>query len=77
MSRLMSKGITASTVKEKYHFRKLNDIKPEIIREVMAADELAGNNGVTIGRIKSANQSLLSMVDKGENYGDKKIVQIV
>jgi hypothetical protein len=75
MSRLMSKGITASTGTEKYHFSKLNDIKPEMIREAMAAarvaaNELAGNTGVKLGRIKSANQGRFSIVDKGENYGD-------
>ncbi len=75
MSRLMSQGITASTGKEKYHFSKLNDIKPEMIREAMAAarvaaKELAGNTGVKLGRIKSANQGRFSIVDKGESYSD-------
>jgi hypothetical protein len=47
-----------------------------MIREAMAAarvaaNELAGNTGVTLGRIKSANQGRFSIVDKGENYGDK------
>lgn len=75
MSRLMSKGITATTGEEKYHFSKLNDIKPEMIRTAMkaarvAAKELAGNTGVKLGRIKSANQGRFSILDKGKNYGD-------
>ena len=75
MSRLMSQGITATTGSEKYHFSKLNDIKPEMIRKAMAAarvaaKELAGNTGVKLGRIKSANQGRFSIVDKGEDYGD-------
>ena len=36
----------------------------------VAAKELTGNNGVKLGRIKSANQGRFSIVDKGENYGD-------
>jgi hypothetical protein len=75
MSNLMSKGITVATGQEKYHFSKLNDIKPEMIRKAMAAarvaaKELAGNTGVKLGRIKSANQGRFSIVDKGEDYGD-------
>ena len=46
-----------------------------MIREAMAAarvaaKELAGNTGVTLGRIKSASQGNFSIVDKGEDYGD-------
>jgi len=75
MSSLMAEGITVATGKEKYHFSKLNDIKPEMIRDAMAAarvaaKELAGNTGVKLGRIKSASQGRFSIVDKGEDYGD-------
>ena len=75
MSSLMAEGITVATGKEKYHFSKLNDIKPEMIRDAMgaarvAAKGLAGNTGVKLGRIKNASQGRFSIVDKGENYGD-------
>ncbi len=75
MTNLMSKGLTVSTGQQKYHFSQLNDIKPEMIREAMAAarvaaKELAGNTGVKLGRIKSANQGRFTVVDKGEDYSD-------
>ena len=75
MTKLMSKGLTVTTGQQKYHFSKLNDIKPEMIRQAMAAarvaaKELAGNTGVTLGRIKSANQGRFTVVDKGEDYSD-------
>ena len=67
MSSLMAEGITVATGEEKYHFSKLNDIKPEMIKDAMgaarvAAKELAGNTGVKLTCIKSANQGRLSIL---------------
>ena len=36
----------------------------------VAAKELAGNTGVKLGRIKSANQGWFSIVEKRQDYGD-------
>ena len=86
MSGLLSQGIVATTGNIKYHFSKLNDIKPEMLRTAtaaarVAAKELSGSTGVKLGRIKSANQGRFSVVDKGENYGDtdriEKTVRVV
>ena len=86
MASLMSQGVTVSTGYEKYHFSKLNDIKPAMLREAIAAarvaaTEFSDNTGVELGRIKSASQGRFSIVDKGESYSDtdriEKTVRVV
>jgi len=80
ISHLMSKGISAITGSEKYHFSKLNDIKPEMIKEAViaaraAGKELAGDTGSKLGRIKTANQGRFSIMDKGEDYSDNRRIE--
>ena len=58
---LAREGIQISEDDLQYSFNKLNDIKPDMLREAtenarIAADEFARNAGVTVGGIQSASQ---------------------
>lgn len=61
----------------KYHYTKLNDIKPEMLREATkdardAANEFAKNAQAKVGAIKSARQGIFTIRDAGESYGDDR-----
>lgn len=58
-----------------YHFTKLNDIKPAMLKEAttnarIAANEFATNAGVQVGGIVNARQGGFVIRDVGESYGD-------
>lgn len=58
---LAREGVAISEDMLDYSFTKLNDIKPEMLREAtenarVAADEFARNAGVTVGGIRDATQ---------------------
>ncbi len=63
-----------------FHFTKLNEIKPEMLKEAttnarLAANEFAINAGVKVGGIRSARQGGFVIRDVGESYGDTKKIE--
>jgi len=75
VNRLIAQGITIENRPPAYRFTKLNQIKPEMLREAtknarLAANEFASNAGVTVGGIRSARQGSFYVIDAGEEYGD-------
>lgn len=64
---LIGKGIVFSNQSASYFFTKLNDIKPEMLKSATenakeAALEFARNSGSHVGKIKSANQGVFSIL---------------
>lgn len=64
---LIGKGIVFSSQSASYLFTKLNDIKPEMLKSATenakeAALEFARNSGSKVGRIKTANQGVFSIL---------------
>ncbi len=75
INRLLTKGINIKNVEPSFRFTKLNEIKPEMLREAtknarIAANEFAANAGVSVGGIRSALQGSFFIRDAGEEYGD-------
>lgn len=86
VNKLIAKGIDIENRAPKYYFTKLNEIKPDMLREAaqnarIAANEFAENAGVSVGRIRSARQGGFNVRDAGQEYGDtgeiEKEVRIV
>ena len=64
---LIGMGIVFSNQSASYFFTKLNDIKPEMLKSATqnakeAALEFARNSGSTVGKIKTANQGVFSIL---------------
>lgn len=75
VNKLIAKGINVQNHAPAYRFTKLNEIKPEMLREAtknarIAANEFADNAGVTVGGIRSARQGSFYVRDAGQEYGD-------
>jgi hypothetical protein len=75
INKLLTKGIHIENVEPSYSFTKLNEIKPEMLREAtknarIAANEFASNAGVKVGGIRSARQGSFFIRDAGEEFGD-------
>jgi len=75
VNRLMAQGIDVQDHPPSYRFTKLNEIKPEMLREAarnarIAANEFAENAGVSVGGIRSARQGGFIIRDAGAEYGD-------
>ncbi len=86
INKLMVQGIDIQNHLPNYRFSKLNEIKPEMLRDAtrnarIAANEFAKNAGVKVGSIRSARQGNFDIRDFGEEYGDtrklKKSVRVV
>lgn len=80
LNSLVAQGLAITNNAPAYHFTKLNDIKPEMVKEAttnarIAANEFAENAGVEVGRIKSAQQGGFLIRDVGEEYGDTKSIE--
>ena len=78
-NKLMAQGIDLENRAPSYRFTRLNEIKPEMLREAtknarLAANEFADNAGVTVGGIRDARQGSFIVRDAGEDYGDTKKV---
>jgi hypothetical protein len=72
---LIAQGLHIENRPPAYRFTKLNEIKPEMLREAtqnarIAANEFAENAGVKVGSIRSALQGSFFVRDAGEEYGD-------
>ncbi len=77
---LIARGIDIANNAPAYRFTRLNDIKPEMLKEAtmnarLAANEFAENAGVRVGGIRSARQGGFTIRDVGENYGDTKKIE--
>ena len=75
MNRLIAEGIALQNPPPAYRFTKLNEIKPEMLREAtrnarLAATEFAEDAGVRVGGIRTALQGSFFIRDAGEEYGD-------
>lgn len=75
VSKLIAQGIDIENRAPAYHFTKLNEIKPDMLREAtknarIAANEFAENAGVQVGGIRSALQGSFNVRDVGAEYGD-------
>ncbi len=80
VNKLIAKGINIENSAPAYIYTKLNDIKPEMLREAtknarLAANEFAENAGVTVGGIRSARQGNFYIRDAGESYGDTQKIE--
>ena len=75
VNKLIAQGIDIQNQAPAYRFTKLNEIKPDMLREAtknarLAANEFAENAGVKVGGIRSARQGGFYIRDAGEEYGD-------
>lgn len=72
---LIAKGFEIENRAPSYTFTKLNDIKPDMLREAtknarIAANEFAKIAGVSVGGIRNARQGNFYIRDAGQSYGD-------
>lgn len=77
VNKLIAQGIDIKNMPPAYRFTKLNEIKPDMLKEAtknarIAANEFAENAGVIVGGIRSARQGGFIIRDAGEDYGDTK-----
>lgn len=77
VSKLIAQGIDIENMAPVYSFTRLNEIKPDMLREAtknarIAANEFAENAGVNVGGIRSAYQGSFFIRDAGEEYGDTR-----
>ena len=75
LNKLIAQGLDIKNNEPAYYFTKLNDIKPDMLKEAtknarLAANEFAVNAGVKVGGIRSARQGGFVIRDVGKNYGD-------
>jgi len=75
VNKLLAQGVDIQSFEPQYRFTKLNDIKPNMLREAtknarLAANEFATNAGVNVGGIRNAYQGRFDLRDAGEEYGD-------
>ena len=75
VNKLIAQGINVKNRAPRYLFTKLNEIKPDILREAaknarIAANEFAQNADANVGGIRSARQGSVTVRDVGETYDD-------
>lgn len=80
VNKLIAKGIDIENHPPSYRFTRLNEIKPDMLKEAtqnarIAANEFADNAGVKVGGIRTARQGNFFIRDAGENYGDDKKIE--
>lgn len=80
VNKLIAEGLNIENQPPIYRFTKLNEIKPEMLREAtqnarIAANEFAENAGVKVGSIQNAVQGSFFVRDAGEEYGDTAKVE--
>ena len=75
VNKLIAQGINVENRAPRYLFTKLNEIKPDMLREAaknarIAANEFAQNADANVGGIRSARQGSFTVRDVGETYDD-------
>ncbi|BBA32551.1 uncharacterized protein sS8_0586 [Methylocaldum marinum] len=80
LNRLIAQGLDIQNDAPTYHFTKLNEIKPEMVKEAtmnarVAANQFASDAGVKVGGIRDARQGGFVIRDVGEEYGDTKRIE--
>lgn len=80
LNTLIAQGLDVKNNPPAYHFTKLNEIKPAMLKEAtknarLAANEFAINAGVKVGGIRSARQGGFVIRDVGQSYGDTKKIE--
>jgi len=75
LNELIALGVDIRNNPPSYYFTKLNDIKPEMLKDAttnarLAANEFASNAGVEVGGIRTARQGGFIIRDVGESYTD-------
>lgn len=75
VNELIARGIDIENRTPAYRFTKLNEVKPDMLREAtknarIAANEFAENAGVDVAGIRSARQGSFVVRDAGEEYGN-------
>lgn len=75
MGELIEKGLALSNSQPSFLFTKLNDVKPEMLKEAtknarMAAEEFAKDAGTKVGTIQSASQGSFAITapEGADNY---------
>lgn len=80
VSKLIARSISLDNRNPTYQFTKLNDIKPEMLKEAtrnarIAASTFAENVGAKVGGIRSARQGGFNITDAGAEYGDRNKIE--
>ena len=80
LNTLIAQGLDLKNNAPTYHFTKLNDIKPAMLKEAttnarLVANKFAINAGVKVGGTRSAIQGGFVIRDVGQNYGDTKKIE--
>ena len=80
LNTLIAQGLDVKNNAPTYHFTKLNEIKPAMLKEAtrnarLAANEFATNAGVKVGGIRSARQGGFVIRDVGQSYGDTQKIE--
>jgi len=80
LNKLIAQGLDIQNNAPAYYFTKLNQIKPEMVKEAttnarIAATEFATDAGVKVGAIRDAQQGSFSILDVGEEYGDTRSLE--
>ncbi len=75
LNALIAQGLDIRNNSPKYYFTKLNEIKPQMLKEAtqnarLAAKEFAQNAGVEVGGIRDAHQGGFMVRDVGQDFGD-------
>jgi len=80
LNKLIAQGLNIQNNAPAYHFTKLNDIKPAMVKEAttnarIAATEFATDAGVAVGGIRDAQQGGFIIRDVGQEYGDTQSLE--
>ncbi len=80
VNKLIAQGVDIDNRNPRYLFTKLNEIKPQMLREAtknarIAANEFAENAGVKVGGIRNARQGSFYVKDAGMDYGDTQKIE--
>jgi hypothetical protein len=80
LNKLIAQGLNITNNEPSYYFTRLNEIKPDMLKEAtknarIAANEFAENAGVTVGGIRSAKQGGFVIRDVGSSYGDTQKIE--
>lgn len=80
LNKLIAQGLDIQNYAPDYHFTKLNEIKPAMVKEAttnarIAANEFAADAGVEVGGIREAQQGSFVIRDVGEDRGETRSIE--